>query len=163
MILWANSLNNSEIKNLFTSKANENFSTFNSKKDNEKEINLHIIKSKKGHLDIENKIKSKYKDISPENYLKIILGTRFKKHDFNIVEKRISKQLLKNENGIKNFIPLRQKKFKIRNSVPIKRNKLLNLSERNKKHHIIKRFYSKETPIVDFLLYNTLISKNFIK
>ena len=67
MILWANSLNNSEIKNLFTSKANENFSTFNSKKDNEKEINLHIIKSKKGHLDIENKIKSKYKDISPEN------------------------------------------------------------------------------------------------
>ena len=157
------SSNISDMNNLFPSNANENYSTCNSKKENEKEINLHIIKDKKNQLDKGNKYISKYKEISPENYLKIILGTRFKKHEINVGEKIISKQLLKNEKIIDKFLAHRKKNFKVKNSVPIKKNKTINLSEKNKNLHKIKRFYSKESPIVDFLLYNTLISKNSVK
>ena len=146
-------------------------------KENEKGINTSTNKNKKNLkqidknnkviLDIIGKVKKK-KLLNPESYLKVILGTRFKKHEENAGKNIISKKLLDNEDDKNYFATVRLKKHKSKNGEhPNQRNRYkhykLNLSDKNKYIEKLKKVKSKESPIVDFLLYNTMISKNINK
>ena len=143
-----NSLNNRNSKTLSN----------NYKKENEIDINSYFYKIKK--LDKNQKV------LSPQKYLKILLGTRFKKHEENIGNKIISKKLLENE---KNIEYSRKIKSCNSTSIPLTRyknnRKLIKkivLSVKKNKEKIdnnIKKVKSRESPIVDFLFYNTMISQ----
>ena len=135
-------------------------------KENEKGKNLSANKKKRVIIDRNNKVildilgkGKKSKGLNPERYLKVILGTRFKKHEENVGKEYISKKLLDNEDDKNYFATVRLKKNKIKNGEKKKIYKV-NLSDKNKYIEKLKRAKSKESPIVDFLLYNTMISKN---
>jgi hypothetical protein len=142
-------------------------------KENEKEINLSTNKKNRIIIDRNNKVildilgkGKKSKGLNPERYLKVILGTRFKKHEENAGKEFISKKLLDNEDDKNYFATVRLKKHKIKKGEhPNQRNKhyKLSLSDKNKFIEKLKKTKSKESPIVDFLLYNTMISKNINK
>ena len=73
-----------------------------------------------------------------------------------------------NEDDKNYFATVRLKKHKSKNGEhPNQRNRnkhyKLNLSDKNKYIEKLKKVKSKESPIVDFLLYNTMISKNINK
>lgn len=123
-----------------------------------------IDRNNKAILDIFGKEK-KNKGLNPESYLKVILGTRFIKHEENEGTKIISKKLLDNEDDKNYFATVRLKKNKSKNGDLCKRKKhyKLNLSDKNKYIEKLKKIKKKESPIVDFLLYNTMISKNMNK
>ena len=144
----------------FNSFNNRNSKTLsnNYKKENEIDINSYFYKIKK--LDKNQKV------LSPQKYLKILLGTRFKKHEENIGNKIISKKLLENE---KNIEYSRKIKSCNSTSIPLTRyknnRKLIKkivLSVKKNKEKIdnnIKKVKSRESPIVDFLFYNSMISQ----
>jgi CRP-like cAMP-binding protein len=142
-------------------------------KENEKGINLSANKKSQVIIDRNNKAifdalgkGKKSKGLNPESYLKVILGTRFKKHEENAGKEIISKKLLDNEDDQNYFATVRLKKHKSKNEGYSSQNKKhykLNLSDKNKYIEKLRRIKSKESPIVDFLLYNTMISKNINK
>lgn len=153
-------VNISEIKSLFNKENKKEINSFSNKRNK-----MIIDKNNKVILDILEKGK-KSKGLNPENYLKIILGTRFKKHEENAGKKIISKKLLDNEDDKNFFATVRLKKHKCKNEEPLSKRKKhykLNLSDKNKYIEKLKRVKSKESPIVDFLLYNTIISRNINK
>ena len=169
-----NSSNLSNIKK-HSSHAQVNISDIKSlaNKENEKGINTSINKKNRVIIDRNNKViidilgkGKKSKGLNTENYLKVILGTRFKKHEENIGKEIISKKLLDNEDDKNYFATVRLKKHKIKKGEhPNQRNKhyKLSLSDKNKFIEKLKKTKSKESPIVDFLLYNTMISKSINK
>ena len=109
--------------------------------------------------ELENKKITTY--YNSKEYLKKILGTRYKEHKINKGQKLLSHCLLKNEESDisirKNYRINLFKNHHFNRKYMNSNFCLSNSSNKNKRN---ERNIPKETPVVDFLMYNSLISSN---